>query len=37
MPTAEVRLIDGESHSMITDLRERFGTLVVDWLAGTSA
>ena len=33
MPEAEVELVDGASHSMITDLRERFGTLVADWLA----
>lgn len=37
MPRADVELVEGASHSMITDLRERFGTLVVDWLARTLA
>ena len=37
MPKAEVELVEGASHSMITDLRDRFGALVADWLASTSA
>lgn len=32
LPQANVRFIDDATHSLITDLRDRFGTLVVDWL-----
>jgi pimeloyl-ACP methyl ester carboxylesterase len=31
---ADVRLVDGATHSLVTDLRERFGQTVADWLAG---
>jgi pimeloyl-ACP methyl ester carboxylesterase len=37
VPQADVVLVDGASHSMITDLRERFGSLVADWLARSLA
>ena len=33
IPHADVRLVDGATHSLTTDLRERFGQLLVDWLA----
>lgn len=32
MPAAEIELVPGASHAMITELRERFGTTVVEWL-----
>ena len=32
LPNAEIDLVEGASHSMITDLRERFGTRVLEWL-----
>ena len=35
LPNAEVDLVEGASHSMITDLRERFGTRVLEWLNRT--
>jgi pimeloyl-ACP methyl ester carboxylesterase len=35
IPHADVRFIDGATHSMVTDLRDRFGTLVADWLSTT--
>lgn len=37
VPRAEVVLVEGASHQMITDLREDFGTLVADWLERTLA
>lgn len=33
VPQADVRFIEGATHSLITDLRERFGETVRDWLA----
>ena len=30
---ADVRLVEGTTHSLITDLREEFGRTVADWLA----
>jgi pimeloyl-ACP methyl ester carboxylesterase len=30
--TADVRLVEGATHSLVTDLRDRFGRTVVDWL-----
>jgi alpha-beta hydrolase superfamily lysophospholipase len=33
IPHADVRLVEGASHSLITDQRERFGVTVRDWLA----
>jgi pimeloyl-ACP methyl ester carboxylesterase len=35
LPNAEVRWVDGATHSLVTDERERFGTTVVDWLSRT--
>ncbi len=35
VPQAEVVLVEGASHQMITDLRVGFGTLVADWLGRT--
>ena len=32
IPHADVRFIEGASHSLITDLRDRFGSMVADWL-----
>ena len=32
VPQADVRFIDGATHSLITDLREEFGETVRDWL-----
>lgn len=33
VPQADVRLIEGASHSLITDIRDEFGRTVADWLA----
>ncbi len=33
IPQADVRLVDGATHSLITDLRDGFGETVRDWLA----
>jgi pimeloyl-ACP methyl ester carboxylesterase len=33
VPQADVRFIEGASHSLITDLRDEFGATVRDWLA----
>ena len=33
LPAAEVRWVDGATHSLVTDERERFGSAVVDWLS----
>ena len=33
IPMADARFIDSASHSLITDLRDRFGETVRDWLA----
>jgi pimeloyl-ACP methyl ester carboxylesterase len=33
LPDAEVRWVDGATHSLVTDERERFGTTVVDWVS----
>jgi pimeloyl-ACP methyl ester carboxylesterase len=33
IPQAEVRFVEGATHSLITDERERFGKTVADWLA----
>ena len=32
VPHADVRFIEGASHSLITDMRDRFGAIVADWL-----
>jgi pimeloyl-ACP methyl ester carboxylesterase len=32
VPQAEVRFVEGATHSLITDLRGRFGTIVAEWL-----
>ena len=32
IPSAEVRWVEGATHSLITDERERFGAAVADWL-----
>ena len=32
IPQADVRFVEDATHSLITDLRERFGSLVVEWL-----
>ena len=32
IPHAEVQFVDDATHSLITDAREGFGTLVVEWL-----
>ncbi len=38
IPHAEVRWVEGATHSMVTDERERFGITVAEWLAsGTPA
>ena len=36
LPAAEVRWVDGATHSLVTDERERFGATVLDWLSGLS-
>ncbi len=33
VPQADVRMIEGASHSLITDLRDHFGATVAEWLA----
>jgi pimeloyl-ACP methyl ester carboxylesterase len=33
IPAAEVRWVDGATHSLVTDERERFGGTVADWLS----
>ena len=33
IPKADVRFVEGVSHSLITDMRDRFGQTVRDWLA----
>ena len=33
LPTADVRWVEGATHSMVTDERERFGATVADWLS----
>lgn len=33
LPAADVRWVDGATHSLITDERERFGSTLVEWLA----
>jgi acetyl esterase/lipase len=33
IPHADVRLLPGATHSLVTDLRDRFGAAVADWLA----
>ena len=33
IPDADVRFVEGATHSMITDQRERFGMTVAEWLA----
>ncbi len=35
LPEADVRWVDGATHSLVTDERERFGAAVVEWLAGS--
>jgi pimeloyl-ACP methyl ester carboxylesterase len=35
LPNAEVRWVEGATHSLVTDERERFGATVVDWLSRT--
>jgi pimeloyl-ACP methyl ester carboxylesterase len=34
VPQADVRMVQGATHSLVTDLREEFGRSVADWLAG---
>ncbi len=36
LPAAEVRWVEGATHSLVTDERERFGSTVVDWLSALS-
>lgn len=33
VPDADIRFIEGATHSLITDLRDEFGTTVAQWLA----
>jgi pimeloyl-ACP methyl ester carboxylesterase len=33
LPGADVRWVEGATHSLVTDERERFGSTVVDWLS----
>ena len=35
IPHADVRLVDGATHSLTTDLRDEFGRIVAEWLAST--
>jgi pimeloyl-ACP methyl ester carboxylesterase len=35
LPTAEVRWVEDATHSLVTDVRERFGETVVGWLSET--
>ena len=32
VPDADIRFVEGATHSLITDLRDRFGATVVEWL-----
>jgi esterase len=34
LPDADVRWVEGATHSLVTDERERFGAAVVGWLSG---
>jgi pimeloyl-ACP methyl ester carboxylesterase len=34
LPRADVRWVEGATHSLVTDERERFGSTVVGWLSG---
>lgn len=36
LPAAEVRWVEGATHSLVTDERDRFGSTVVDWLSALS-
>ncbi len=36
VPQADIRFIEGATHSLITDLRDRFGQTVAVWLASTA-
>jgi pimeloyl-ACP methyl ester carboxylesterase len=36
VPQADIRFVEGASHSLITDRRDRFGETVRDWLAATA-
>jgi len=36
LPTADVRWVEGATHSLVTDERERFGDTVVRWLSGAA-
>jgi pimeloyl-ACP methyl ester carboxylesterase len=36
LPSADVRWVEGATHSLVTDERERFGQAVVDWLSGSA-
>jgi hypothetical protein len=36
LPAADVRWVDGATHSLVTDQREDLGAAVVDWLSGLS-
>jgi hypothetical protein len=33
VPHADVRMVEGATHSLVTDLREEFGRTVAEWLA----
>ena len=35
VPQADIRLVEGATHSLVTDLREEFGRTVAAWLATT--
>lgn len=35
VPQADVRMVEGATHSLVTDLREELGRTVADWLAAT--
>ena len=36
LPSADVHWVEGATHSLVTDERERFGSTVVEWLSGLS-
>ena len=36
VPQADIRLVEGATHSLVTDLREEFGRTVAAWLATTT-
>jgi len=36
LPSADVRWVEGATHSLVTDERERFGETVAAWLSGAS-